>query len=387
LIASSDVELTILMPCLNEARTLEVCIRKAQAFLANSGIRGEVLIADNGSTDGSQEIARNCGARLVEVPPRGYGLVLGEGSRQARGKFIIMGDSDDSYDFLNLMPFVECLRAGDDLVMGNRFVGGIRTGAMPWKNRWIGNPGVTAIGRLFFGATVGDFYCGLRGFSRQAFERMDLRASGMEFALEMVMKATRLKMRVSEVPATLRPDGRDRPPHLRPWRDGWRSLRFMLLYTPRWLFLYPGVAMLVVGLAFFVRLLFGPFRIGPVNLDVDTLGYASAAVLIGFQSTLFWVYSQAFAVAEGLLLAEDTLLRRFGRHFNLEIGLGLGGAMVLLGLAGGGIALAVWGRHSFGNMNTDALLRLVDPSALAMILGFQIILSSFFLSLLLMKKK
>jgi glycosyltransferase involved in cell wall biosynthesis len=382
-----EVELTILMPCLNEARTLETCIRKAQRFLQDSGVQGEVLVADNGSIDGSPEIAKAAGARVVEVALRGYGAALGEGSRQARGKFIIMGDSDDSYDFLNLGPFLEGLRAGNDLVMGNRFLHGIQAGAMPWKNRWIGNPGVTAIGRLFFGASVGDFYCGLRGYSRAAFERMDLRTTGMEFALEMVMKATFLKMRVMEVRATLQPDGRGRPPHLRPWRDGWRSLRFMLLYSPRWLFLYPGLAVLLVGLAFFVRLLFGPFRLGPVNLDVDTLRYASAMILIGFQSVLFWVYAQAFAVTEGLLWREDALLIRLGRRLTLESGLMLGGGLFLLGLAGGAAGVVLWGRHSFGNMNTDALLRLVDPSALAMILGVQIILSSFFLSLLLMKKR
>jgi glycosyltransferase involved in cell wall biosynthesis len=382
-----DLELTILMPCLNEARTLETCIRKAQRFLADAGVAGEVVIADNGSTDGSPEIARSCGARLVPVALRGYGAALGEGARQARGRFIIMGDSDDSYDFLALMPLVLGLRAGNDLVMGNRFLQGIQTGAMPWKNRWIGNPGVTAIGRLFFGAEVGDFYCGLRGFTRQAFDRMDLRTTGMEFALEMVMKATFLRLRVAEVPVTLKPDGRGRPPHLRPWRDGWRSLRFMLLYSPRWLFLYPGLTVLAVGLVFFVRLLFGPFRIGPVNLDVDTLRYASATILIGFQSVLFWVYSQAFAVSEGLLGANPTLLIRIGRRLTLETGLLVGAGLVLLGVAGGVAGLVLWSRHSFGNMDTGALLRLVDPSALAMILGVQIILSSFFLSLLLMKKR
>jgi glycosyltransferase involved in cell wall biosynthesis len=387
MMAPLEVELTILMPCLNEARTLETCIRKAQRFLHEAGVQGEVVVADNGSTDGSPEIARCAGARVVEVPLRGYGAALGEGSRQAHGRFIIMGDADDSYDFLNLMPFVEGLRAGNDLVMGNRFLHGIQTGAMPWKNRWIGNPGVTAIGRLFFGARVGDFYCGLRGFSRAAFDRMDLRTTGMEFALEMVMKATFLKMRVIEVRTTLQPDGRDRPPHLRPWRDGWRSLRFMLLYSPRWLFLYPGLAVLLAGLGFFIRLLFGSIRLGPVRLDVDTLRYASAMILIGFQSVLFWVYAQAFAVTEGLRWAEDTWLSRIGRHLTLETGLVAGGGLVLLGVAGGLAGLVLWGRHSFGNMNTDTLLRLVDPSALAMILGVQIILSSFFLSMLLLKKR
>jgi glycosyltransferase involved in cell wall biosynthesis len=381
------MELTILMPCLDEAKTLEACIRKAQRFLTESGTVGEVLIADNGSSDGSQAIARSCGARLVEVPLRGYGAALAEGSRQARGRFIIMGDADDSYDFLSLMPFLASLRAGSDLVIGNRFMGGIQTGGMPWKNRWIGNPAVTAIGRLFFGAEVGDFYCGLRGYSREAFQRMDLKTSGMEFALEMVMKATFLKMRVAEVPTTLKPDGRGRPPHLRPWRDGWRSLRFMLLYTPRWLFLYPGLVLMAIGAFFFVRLLFGPLRIGRINLDVDTLHYASAAIVIGFQAALFWIYARVFAATAGLLPEKNGPDLRFGRHLTLERGLVAGMGLVGLGLAGGGAALGYWSRYAFGNMNTATLLRLVDPSALALVLGVQVILSSFFLSLLQLQKR
>ena len=243
------LELSILMPCLNEAETLEGCIRAAGGWLSSSGCAGEIVVADNGSTDGSVEIAERCGARVVHVPMRGYGAALYFGSRAAPGRYIIMGDSDLSYDFSDLSPFVDRLRAGDDLVMGNRFRGGIAPGAMPLKNRYFGNPLLSALGRLFFRAPIGDFYCGLRGFSKEAFERMDLRTTGMEFASEMVIKATVLGMRISEVPTTLQPDGRSRRPHLRPWRDGWRGLRYMLLCSPRWLFLYPGLAAMMVGVA------------------------------------------------------------------------------------------------------------------------------------------
>jgi len=381
----AEVELTILMPCLNEARTLESCLRKARRFLEEARVAGEIVVADNGSTDGSPEIARRGGARLVEVKERGYGAALAEGARQARGRYIIMGDSDDSYDFLALAPFLQSLRDGNDLVMGNRFLGGIKTGAMSWKNRRIGNPAITAIGRLFFAAPVGDFYCGLRGFARTAFDRMDLRASGMEFAVEMVVKATALRMRVAEVATTLSPDGRGRPPHLRPWRDGWRTLRFMLLYSPRWLFLYPGLAAALAGSALFIRLLFGAWRIGGTYLDVDTLPYASAAILIGFQAVLFWVYAQVFAVTEGLR-PDESLPPWLGRLFTLERGLAVGAALFVLGFAGGIAALFSWASHSFGLMDVEKLLRLVDPSALAMTLGVQIILSSFFLSLLLIRR-
>jgi glycosyltransferase involved in cell wall biosynthesis len=382
----ADVELTILMPCLNEAKTLATCIGKARRFLDEAGVEGEVLVADNGSTDGSPTIALQAGARVVEVAETGYGAALADGSRQARGRYIIMGDSDDSYDFLALAPFLEGLRAGNDLVMGNRFLGGIKTGAMSWKNRRIGNPALTAIGRLFFAAPVGDIYCGLRGFTRTAFDRMDLKSRGMEFAVEMVVKATALRMSVVEVATTLSPDGRGRPPHLRPWRDGWRTLRFMLLYSPRWLFLYPGTAAALAGAAVFVRLLFGSWRLGRVYLDVDTLPYASAAILIGFQAVLFWVYAQVFAVTEGLRPDKD-LPPWLQRHFSLERGLAAGAALFVVGFAGGIAALLSWANHAYGLMNVEKLLRLVDPSALAMTLGVQIILSSFFLSLLLIRRK
>jgi glycosyltransferase involved in cell wall biosynthesis len=289
------------MPCLNEAETLEGCIRAAGGWLSSSGCAGEIVAADNGSTDGSVEIAERCGARVVHVPMRGYGAALYFGSRAALGRYIIMGDSDLSYDFSHLSPFVDRLRAGDDLVMGNRFLGGIARGAMPLKNRYSGNPLPSALGRLFFRAPIGDFYCGLRGFGQDAFERMDLRTTGMEFASEMVIKATVLGMRISEVPTTLQPDGRSPKPHLRPWLDGWRGLRYMLLCSPRWLFLYPGLAAMFVGVAVGAWLFVSPRRIGHATLDVHTLLYCGVFVLLGYQAILFSVFSRLYAAQHRLL--------------------------------------------------------------------------------------
>jgi glycosyltransferase involved in cell wall biosynthesis len=376
-----DVELSIIMPCLNEAQTLETCIRKAKGFLDKNGINGEIVIGDNGSTDGSIEIAQRCGARVVPVTLRGYGSALYHATGQARGRYIIMGDSDDSYDFTNLMPFVEKLREGYDLVMGNRFLGGIRPGAMPWKNRYIGNPLLSAIGRLFFNCPARDFYCGLRGYSREAFARMDLRTTGMEYASEMVIKSTLMKLRITEVPTTLDPDGRKRPPHLLPWRDGWRGLRFMLLYSPRWLFLLPGLALMIAGLIGVAALWRGPIHIGRVNFDVHTLTYAAAAVLIGFQAVSFSVFTKVFAISEGLL-PQDPRVTRVRRYATLENGLIVGGILVLLGLGGSIFAVSDWGRQRFGNLDPEQMLRTVIPSAFAIMLGCQVLLNSFFLSVL-----
>jgi glycosyltransferase involved in cell wall biosynthesis len=369
------------MPCLNEAETLGTCVRKAQEFIRTSGIRAEVVVADNGSTDGSQNIARQLGARVVDVPVRGYGAALSYGTVAARGKYIIMGDSDDSYDFLNLQPFVDSLRKGNDLVMGNRFRGGIKKGAMPWKNRYIGNPVLTAIGRIFFRTPIRDFHCGLRGYSAEAYRKMELRTIGMEFASEMVLKSTLLGLKVDEVPTTLSPDGRSRPPHLRPWRDGWRHLRFMLLYSPRWLFLYPGFALAVIGLITSVALCFGRIQIGEIKLSVNTLLYSSAMVLIGFQSIWFSICSKVFAISEGLL-PEDPRLTALLKVFSLEVNAIIGVFLTGLGFAGTVFALFLWGKQSFGEMNADMLLRIVVPSVICMTIGVQVILSAFFLSLL-----
>ncbi|HPW54133.1 MAG: glycosyltransferase family 2 protein [Thermoanaerobaculaceae bacterium] len=381
-----EVELTILMPCLNEAETIETCVRKARSYLDGRGITGEVLVADNGSTDGSPALAEQAGARVVPVRDRGYGNALLGGILAARGRFVIMGDADDSYDFLGLDPFVERLRAGDQLVMGNRFAGGIRRGAMPPLHRYLGNPLLSFIGRSFFGSRCGDFYCGLRGFDRDAVLGLDLRTTGMEFALEMVVKATLSGLRVAEVPTTLSPDGRTTSPKLRTWRDGWRSLRFFLLLSPRWLFLLPGATLITVGVLVGGWLLPGPRRVGSVSLDVHTLLYAAAAVTVGFQAALFGVLTRVFAASEGLLPPSPRLDRTL-RWFPLEVGLGLGAALLLAGLGGSVWAVWLWEARGFGDLDPFRMLRTVIPSVLAVTLGVELVLASFFLSVLRLRRR
>jgi glycosyltransferase involved in cell wall biosynthesis len=382
---SANCELSIVMPCLNESETLEICIRKAQQSLRDLNIAGEVLIADNGSTDGSQDIAVRMGTRLVNIETRGYGAALRGGIAAAQGKFIIMGDADDSYDFSNLGPFIEKLREGYDLVMGNRFKGGIKPEAMPPLHKYLGNPVLTTIGRLFFHSPSGDFHCGLRGFTKEAIMRMNLRTTGMEFASEMVVKATLLKMRIAEVPTILSPDGRSRPPHLRSWRDGWRHLRFLLLYSPRWLFLYPGMLLMFLGLIVGLWLLPGYKTIGNITLSVHTLLYAALAMIIGFQSIIFAVFTKIFAMTEGLL-PEDPRLYTVYRYITLEVGLLIGSVLVIMGLVGSFYALNFWKLHSFGPLDASETLRVVIPAFTALALGCQTILSSFFLSVLGLKR-
>lgn len=384
--AASEVELTILMPCLNEAETIETCVGKARSYLKGRGIAGEVLVADNGSTDGSQALAEQAGARVVPVRERGYGNALLGGIVAARGRFVIMGDADDSYDFLRLDPFVERLRAGDQLVMGNRFAGGIQRGAMPPLHRYLGNPLLSFIGRSFFGSRCGDFYCGLRGFDRAAVLGLDLRTTGMEFALEMVVKATLAGLRVAEVPTTLSPDGRTTAPKLRTWRDGWRSLRFFLLLSPRWLFLVPGATLILAGILVGGWLLPGPRRVGSVSLDVHTLLYAAAAVTVGFQAVLFGVLTRVFAASEGLLPPSPRLERTL-RWFPLEVGLGLGAALLLAGLGGSVWAVRLWEARGFGDLDPFRMLRTVIPSVLAVTLGVELVLASFFLSVLRLRRR
>jgi glycosyltransferase involved in cell wall biosynthesis len=383
---AGELELTILMPCLNEAETLDTCIAKAQRFLAHHAIRGEVLVADNGSTDGSREIVQRSGARLVDVPIRGYGAAILHGTHSARGRYVIVGDSDDSYDFSRLELYVEQLRAGYEFVIGNRFAGGIRPGSMPWKNKWIGTPILSGIGRLFFHSPIRDFNCGLRGYTRKAFEAMDLRTTGMEFASEMVIKATLLGMKVGEVPTTLYRDGRSRPPHLRPWRDGWRHLRFMLLYSPRWLFLYPGIVLMVSSLLVGAWLLPGPRWLGRVGFDIHTLLFAGIGVLVGFQAMFFGVFSKTFAVSEGLLPADDAIEKAV-RAVRLEVALIVGALLVLLGVGGGVYGVTVWERQGFGPLSPTHVMRIAIPSAVSIALGFQIMLSAFFLSVLHMGRR
>lgn len=380
------VELSIIMPCLNEAETLASCVRKAQSYLRRSGVSGEIVIGDNGSTDGSQEIAKSLGARVIDIPTRGYGAALYGAISAAQGCYCIMGDADNSYDFENLDAFVHKLREGCDLVMGNRFKGGIEKGAMPWKNRYIGTPILSAIGIILFGAKVRDFNCGIRGFSKNAFQRMDLRTTGMEFASEMVVKASLLRMKVSEVPTTLSPDGRSRPPHLRAWRDGWRHLRFLFMYSPRWLFLYPGILLILLGLAGCALLLPGPRIFHGIGFDVHTLLYAFVAVLLGFQLIAFATFIKVFAISEGLL-PEDPRLNRVFHWVRLETGLVLGGFLMALGFGGSVLAVSGWAKESFGPLDAGHMLRLVMPSVFSLTLGVQIIFSSFFLSILGLRRR
>ena len=376
-----SVELTILMPCLNEAETLALCIDKAQAFLARAGIAGEVVIADNGSIDGSQAIAIAHGARVVPIAARGYGSALIGGIEAALGRYVIMGDSDDSYDFSRLDGFVERLRDGWQLVMGNRFKGGIAPGAMPPLHRYLGNPVLTGIGRLFFRSPSGDFHCGLRGFDREAILRLDLQTSGMEFASEMVIKATIAGLRMTEVPTTLSPDGRSRPPHLRSWRDGWRHLRFLLLFSPRWLFLYPGLAAVGVGVLAMLWLLPGPRRISGITFDIHTLLYASLAVNVGYQAILFWTFAKLYGMREGIV-PPDPSFRRFMGIATLERGLIAGLFLLVLGLGIGISAVSAWDTTRFGQLSPSATMRLVIPSATAIMLAFQTAYGAFFLSVL-----
>jgi glycosyltransferase involved in cell wall biosynthesis len=372
------LELSIIMPCLNEAETLATCIGKARDYLERHKIAGEVLIADNGSSDGSQEIATNSGARVVPIPERGYGSALRGGIAAAKGQYIIMGDADDSYDFTNLSPFLEKLRQGYDLVMGNRFQGGIKPGAMPVLHKHLGNPVLTWLGRLFFGSPCGDFHCGLRGFSKQAIEQLNLRTTGMEFASEMVVKASLYGLKITEVPTTLSPDGRSRPPHLKTWRDGWRHLRFLLMYSPRWLFLYPGLALMFLGFVATIWFMTQP--------RVHTLLYSATALIIGFQIVSFAVFTKAFAISEGLL-PEDRKLRRFLRYINLEVGLIIGVILFLLGMGGSLYALYIWNARLYGALDPAVTMRIVIPSVTALALGVQVVFSSFFLSVLGLKRK
>ncbi len=375
------VELTILMPCLNEAETLALCIDKARSFLTRAGVTGEVLIADNGSTDGSQAIAVAHGARVVQIAAKGYGSALIGGIEAALGRYVIMGDSDDSYDFSRLDGFVERLREGWQLVMGNRFKGGIAPGAMPPLHRYLGNPVLTGLGRLFFHSPSGDFHCGLRGFNRAAILGLDLQTTGMEFASEMVIKATLAGLRIAEVPTTLSPDGRSRPPHLRSWRDGWRHLRFLLLFSPRWLFLYPGLTAIAVGVLAMLWLLPGPGRVAGITFDIHTLLYASMAVNVGYQAIQFWTFAKVYGMREGFV-PDDPSFHRLMSVATLERGLIAGALLLVLGLGIGVGAVSAWDLNAFGMMAPSRTMRLVIPSATAILLAFQTAYGAFFLSVL-----
>jgi glycosyltransferase involved in cell wall biosynthesis len=374
-------EISVVLPCLDEAATIGVCIEQIRKTLLVNNISGEIIVADNGSSDNSRDIAQALGASVVPVANRGYGSALMGGIAAARGEYIVMGDADGSYDFSHIPLFLEKLRSGYALVMGNRFLGGIRPGAMPALHRYLGNPLLTAIGRLFFHADCHDFYCGLRGLTKVAYERMALRTTGMEFASEMVVKATLFNLSVCEVPTTLSPDGRAGKSHLRTWHDGFRGLRFLLLYSPRWLFLYPGLWLLLVGIATAAWLLPGPRRVGHSVLDIHTLLYAVVAILTGSQAVIFAFFTKVFAVTEGLL-PEDPRLTRAFQVFNLEKGLLVGGAMLTVGISIAVYSFYLWNRADFGPMNPVVLVRLVAAVIVSVTLGVEIVLSSFFLSIL-----
>ncbi|MBK6616659.1 glycosyltransferase family 2 protein [Ottowia sp.] len=379
--SNACVELTILMPCLNEALTLQTCIRKAHAFLTRYGVKGEVVIADNGSKDGSQDIARLAGARVVDVPVRGYGAALIAGIAAAQGKYVIMGDSDDSYDFSRLDAFVDELRAGTQLVMGNRFRGGIEKGAMPALHRWLGNPVLSTIGRTLYGGPAKDFHCGLRGFDREAVLGLGLCCPGMEFASEMVVKASLGGLSLAEVPTTLSPDGRDRPPHLRSWRDGWRHLRFLLLFSPTWLFLYPGLALLIAGLFGELALLPGPLAIGTHALDVHTMLYCAGFAVMGFQLVLFGVMAKVFAVQQGVLPMSKGI-RVFLEAFSVEAGLVLGAVMMAGGATLTYASVVAWDHQQFMQFDPRLGMRMAIPAVTMLVVGMQMIFASMFVGVL-----
>jgi glycosyltransferase involved in cell wall biosynthesis len=374
-------ELTILMPCLNEARTLGNCIAKAQRFLEQYRISGEVLVADNGSTDGSIELATGLNARVVAVPVLGYGAALAAGIAAAKGEYVIMGDSDASYDFSALAPFVARLREGYDLVMGNRYMGGIASGAMPPMHRYFGNPLLTAIGRLFFSCKdSGDFYCGLRGFRKESIQSLELQSGGMEFALEMLIKAKMHGLRIIEVPTTLSPDGRDRAPHLRRYRDGWRSLRFYLLMSPRWFFGYPGAILFVGGLIASTVLFRGPLTVSSVTFDYHTLLYSVAAILLGYQSLLLFAFAKLMAVETGLH-PPQTKFWFLEERPTLERCALVGLFLILVGLLLGLAASYEWSLAGFGGLRPSSTIRVVIGSVLFLLLGAQTILAGFYFGL------
>jgi len=382
-----EIQLSLVMPCLNEIETLEGCIRHAQEGLKKGGVAGEILIADNGSTDGSQQLAESLGARVIHVPRKGYGSALRAGIESSRAEWIIMADSDGSYDWSNLVPFLEKMREGYDLVMGCRMPyggGTIMPGAMPWLNRYLGNPVLSSIGRTLFSIPTTDFHCGMRAFSKKAYEQMELRTYGMEFATEMVVKAALKGQRITEVPITLHKDGRSRPPHLRRWRDGWRHLRFMLLFSPRWLFFYPGLFILGVGIFLFAPLSFGPIWLGPLRLINGTLCVAGLMITIGLQLLCFGLLGKAHSIAKGLL-PESTRWIKSVRLFSLEKGIIVGIVPILMGM---GILLGAifdWKASGWGTLDTDQNLRTLITAATFVGIGTQIIFTSFLMSILELK--
>jgi len=378
---SNEIELSIVLPCLNEQRTVGVCVAQAKSFLATYSVNGEVLVADNGSTDRSVEIAESQGAIVICVNEKGYGNALKGGFEAARGRFIIMADADESYDLVNLMPFLEKLREGYDLVMGNRFKGGIKKGAMPWHHKYIGNPILSFVGQLFFKTPAKDFHCGLRGFTKDAIEKMNLQTTGMELASEIVIKSSILGMKVCEVPTTLSPDGRDRSPHLRSFRDGWRHLRFLLIYSPRWLFFYPGILFLLVGGVGSLALFFGPVNTALRLFDFHSFILAGMIMMLGLSMLSFASITRVFAYNFGLLPNRPKFFNLF-KYFNLEVGLGSGLLIIFLGIFLIIRAAILSSSPGFDSIGFGNSVRMVFGGALSIITGGQIILTSFVLSIL-----
>jgi len=383
-INQSNCELSIVMPCLNEAETLALCIEKAKGFLKKNNVQGEIIVADNGSTDGSQNIAQIQGVQVVNVTEKGYGNALTGGINAAKGKYIIMGDADDSYDFSKLECFLEKLRAGFDLVMGNRFSGEIKSGAMPLLHKYLGNPILSGIGKLFFKSSIGDFHCGLRGFNRESILRLDLHTTGMEFASEMVVKATLYKFRITEVPTVLHQDGRSHPPHLQSWHDGWRHLRFLLMYSPRWLFLYPGFALIVIGLLGMVLLLPGPLIIGTITFDNHTLLLSGTAIILGVQTITFAILAKQFAINNKLLPYDSDFISLIDK-ISMETMLIIGVLLMFGGIFGVGYSIFFWGTVDFGPLIFGHMMRVLVPSVTLVAVGFQIVIASFFKGILNLK--
>lgn len=379
--ASAEVELSIVLPCLDEAETLAAVIDRAQRFLHAYDVAGEIIVADNGSTDRSIAIAEQMGARVVHVPDRGYGAALIGGITAAQGRFVAMGDADESYDFMSLMPFLEALRGGSDLVMGNRFLGGIGKGAMPPLHRYLGNPVLSFAGRLFTGAPVGDFHCGLRAFRRDAIIGLGLNSSGMEFASEMVVRAHLGNLRIDEVPTTLSKDGRSRPPHLRSWRDGWRHLKFLLTYSPRWLYIYPGLALLAVSLIAFLYLLPGYQVLGSARLGVHTLAFAGFGVLVGVQLASLGLIASVFGVRESYWHSSGRL-EKIQRWLTIDRGVLVGGALVVIGFAGALFAVWDWSQRGYGDLSVERTMRIVIPASVVAVVGVQTAFACFLFELL-----
>jgi glycosyltransferase involved in cell wall biosynthesis len=384
---NETIELSIVMPCLNEEKSLAHCLQKAFSFLADNKLKGEVIVVDNGSTDNSPLIAQQFNSILIAEHEKGYGSATRAGIEKAKGKYVIIGDADASYDFSDLMSFLELLRNGNDLVIGNRFRGGIRKGAMPFLHRYIGNPTLSFIGRRFFNIHLGDFHCGLRGIVKDSYNHLDLRTTGMEFASEMIVKAALNRMKIAETPVSLYPDKRQRPSHLRTWQDGWRHLRFLLLFSPRWLFLLPGIFLMILGLIGTIVLIYGPVQLGNKKLDVHTLVYTSGFILLGFQFISFYIFSRAYAAIHGLWPGQERFLYRFNKYFNLEKGILFGFVLFIAGLLLMVKSFLYWQNARFGNLDPVIVLRWVIPSVVSLVLGVQVIVSFFYLSFLTIKSR